>query len=83
MNISKSIEHMSFEQALTELEEIVKKIDSGQESLELAIDSFERAMVLKNHCQKKLQEAQLKIEKITKSNDGFVNIETITLDEPV
>jgi len=56
---------MSFEEALAELEEIVNKIDTGQESLADAVSSFERGVALKNHCEKMLKEAKLKIEKIT------------------
>ena len=63
--MTKSIEKMSFEEALAELEEIVNKIDTGQESLADAVSSFERGVALKNHCEKMLKEAKLKIEKIT------------------
>ena len=63
--MTKSIEKMSFEEALAELEEIVDKIDTGQESLADAVSSFERGVALKNHCEKMLKEAKLKIEKIT------------------
>ncbi|GAA5252737.1 exodeoxyribonuclease VII small subunit [Candidatus Rickettsia kedanie] len=68
-------ENISFEEALKELEEIVKKIDNGQESLEMAVNSFERGILLKNHCEKKLKEARLKIEKITKLTDSTVVLE--------
>ena len=63
--MTKSIEKMSSEEALAELEEIVNKIDTGQESLADAVSSFERGVALKNHCEKMLKEAKLKIEKIT------------------
>lgn len=70
MTQSKSIEKMPFEEALAELEEIVKKIDTGQESLADVVDSFERGVLLKKHCEKMLSSAKLKIEKITKSENG-------------
>ena len=76
-NEIKSVENLSFEQALAELEEIVKKMDSGQENLELAINSFERGVQLKNYCEKKLQEAKLKIEKITKLENSNVVLEKV------
>ncbi len=63
--MTKSIEKMSFEEALAELEEIVNKIDTGQESLADAVASFERGVALKKHCAKMLKEAKLKIEKVT------------------
>lgn len=64
----KSIEKMSFEQALAELEEIVRKIDTGQENLADAVESFERGVLLKKHCEFMLKDAKLKIEKITNTN---------------
>lgn len=77
MTTTKNLEeNISFEEALSELEEIVKRIDSGQETLEVAVNSFERGVLLKNHCEKKLKAARLKIEKITKLADS-----TITLEE--
>ncbi len=63
--MTKSIEKMSFEEALAELNEIVNKIDTGQESLADAVASFERGVALKKHCEKMLKEAKLKIEKVT------------------
>lgn len=77
MNEPKSIENMNFEQALAELEEIVKRIDTGQESLENTINSFERGVALKNFCDNQLKEARLKIEKITKTADGSVTTEEV------
>ncbi|WP_341749839.1 exodeoxyribonuclease VII small subunit [Candidatus Tisiphia endosymbiont of Sialis lutaria] len=74
-----SIENMSFEAALAELKEIVKKIDTGEESLDSSISSFERGVLLKEHCKKKLQAARLKIEKITKQADSAIIIEKIEL----
>ncbi|WP_250311088.1 exodeoxyribonuclease VII small subunit [Rickettsia endosymbiont of Oedothorax gibbosus] len=74
-----SIENMSFEAALAELKEIVKKIDTGEESLDSSISSFERGVLLKEHCEKKLQAAKLKIEKITKQADSAIIIEKIEL----
>lgn len=79
MTEEKSIENMTFEEALAELEVIVRKIDTGQESLDLAIKSFERGINLKNYCEAKLKEARLKIEKITKLESGEISTEEIEL----
>lgn len=78
MNNEKSTNNMSFEDALSELEEIVRKIDTGEEKLADAVASFERGVKLKKHCEKMLGDAKLKIEKIVKT-DGD-NLETATLD---
>lgn len=79
MNQLKSIENISFEEALAELEKIVTKIDGGQESLESAVANFERGVLLKSYCENKLQAARLKIEKITKSTEGNIIVEEVTL----
>lgn len=69
---------MSFEDALGELEEIVRKIDTGEEKLADAVASFERGVKLKKHCEKLLGDAKLKIEKVVKA-DGE-KLETVPLD---
>jgi exodeoxyribonuclease VII small subunit len=76
---SKTIAHMSFEEALIELEQIVNKIDSGQETLANSIANFERGIVLKQHCETLLQQAKLKIEQITQQNDGSIVTSEIEL----
>lgn len=60
----RNIEEMSFEDALKELELIVKKIDSGEENLDSGVAQFKRGSELKKHCQKKLEQARLVIEKV-------------------
>ena len=82
INQNISIQNLSFEQALQELEMIVKKIDSGEETLESAITSFERGSELTKHCQTKLNEAKLKIEKIMQAPDGKVNTQEFEFTKP-
>jgi len=72
MNAQNDPSIMSFEQALAELEAIVTALETGQAPLEDAIASYERGIMLKKHCEKKLSEAQEKIEKITIGADGGV-----------
>ena len=64
---------MSFEEALGELEAIVKNLESGQAKLEDSITSYERGIALKNHCEAKLKDAQAKIEKISVAADGSLS----------
>ncbi len=78
MTQSKAIEKMSFEAALAELEEIVRKIDTGQEDLANAVESFERGVLLKKHCESMLKNAKLKIEKITNATD--TEVQTVEVD---
>lgn len=77
--MAKAIEEMSFEEALRELEATVKKIDTGQETLESSIGAFERGTKLKLHCERKLKEAKLKIEKIVQKSDGSLTTEEVEL----
>jgi exodeoxyribonuclease VII small subunit len=56
---------MSFEDALNELEKIVRQIEDGRGKLDEAIIAYERGVALKRHCESKLKEAQTKIELIT------------------
>lgn len=63
------IKKMTFEVALQELETIVNGFENGNVELENAVNSYARGAELKEHCQKKLEEAKLKIEKINSSGD--------------
>lgn len=65
-----AVEKMSFEEALGELESIVGGLESGKAPLDDSIKNYERGIALKQHCEAKLREAQLKIEKITVGPDG-------------
>ena len=61
---SASLEKLSFEDALQELEGIVASLERGEVSLDDAIAAFERGTELKSHCQARLEEARMKVEKI-------------------
>jgi exodeoxyribonuclease VII small subunit len=63
--MNENIQEMSFEQALQELEKIVSHLERGDIPLEDSITSYERGVALKKHCDSKLKDAQLKIEKIS------------------
>jgi exodeoxyribonuclease VII small subunit len=61
-----------FEAALTELEKLTEKMESGEQSLEEALKSFQRGVELTRICQKGLQEAEQRVEKLVKENDEFL-----------
>jgi exodeoxyribonuclease VII small subunit len=61
---SQAVDGLSFEAALAELEQIVGRFEGGQGSLDDAIKAYERGSDLKRHCQNKLDEARMKVEKI-------------------
>ncbi len=74
------IESLSFEAALKELEAIVDQLEKGQGDLESAIAAYERGVALKAHCEAKLKEAQLKVEKITTDLKGQIGTEPMEND---
>ena len=65
------MENVSFEQALKELEAIVRKLEGGQGDLEASINDYVRGTELKAFCQEKLKAARLKVESILKTKDGL------------
>jgi exodeoxyribonuclease VII small subunit len=71
---------MSFEDALAELEGIVRRLEGGQVKLDDAIQSYERGAQLKRHCEKKLNEAQQRVDRIVIGPDGTVAAEPAKLD---
>lgn len=75
------ISAMSFEHSLEELENIVRSLETGQAPLEDSIGSYERGMKLKEHCEKKLRDAQAKIEKITVAADGSLTAQPLDSTE--
>ncbi len=66
------IKDMSFEEALQELETIVRSLEAGQASLENSINLYDRGTLLRKHCEEKLSDAQAKVEKITLNSDGTI-----------
>jgi exodeoxyribonuclease VII small subunit len=75
-----AIDSMSFEEALTELQALVKALEKGDAKLEEAIASYERGAALKRHCEKKLREAQEKVDKIVVGADGGLSTTPAKLD---
>jgi len=71
---------LSFEDALAELESIVRRLEEGSGKLDDAIAAYERGAALKRHCEAKLQEAQSRVEKIVLGADGSVGTEPANLD---
>jgi exodeoxyribonuclease VII small subunit len=78
--LAADIAAMSFEDALAELEGIVRRLESGQVKLDDAIQSYERGAQLKRHCEAKLNEAQQRVDRIVLAPDGAVTVEPAKLD---
>ena len=74
------IDALSFEDALSELESIVRRLEEGSAKLDEAIAAYERGALLKRHCETKLQEAQLRVEKIVLGPEGRIGAAPTTLE---
>ena len=70
---------MSFEEALAELEQIVKRLERGEAKLDEAILAYERGAQLKRRCEGLLADAQRRVDRIVKSADGTVTAEPVQL----
>lgn len=68
-------ETFDFEQALAELEKIVKELEEGGISLEKALELFERGVRLARICKEKLAAAELRVNKLIKEKEGFFSEE--------
>jgi len=64
---------LSFEDALAELEQIVRGLESGQQKLEDAINAYERGAALRRHCEAKLVEAEARVAAIVQHADGSLS----------
>ena len=60
---------LTFEQAVAELEGIIRKLEDGKMPLEDAVKAFERGSELKKICEEKLKNAQLKIEMLSEKSE--------------
>lgn len=79
MNLEE-IKSLSFEEALQQLENLVRELESGRIKLDDAVNAYEKAVALKKLCENKLKSAQLKIEKLEITSTG--EAKTSPLDTP-
>ena len=71
----KKDKELSFEESLLNLEEIVKKLETGDVPLDDAIDEFNKAMKLAKICDEKLKKAEESITKLVKDNGEIVDFQ--------
>jgi len=69
-NASPDLAAMSFEDALRALEDVVRKLESGEVPLDQSITLYERGEALRKHCQTRLDAASARIEKIVTGAGG-------------
>ena len=65
-----AIDSLSFEDALKELESIVARLETGDAALDESIALYTKGEALRGQCEKRLKDAQARIEKITLGPDG-------------
>jgi exodeoxyribonuclease VII small subunit len=68
--LPEDIRRLTFEEAMGQLEAIVRDLESGRGRLEDAIGAYERGTALRRLCEQKLSEAQAKIDRIVAGPDG-------------
>jgi len=86
-----ALRSMSFEDALAELERIVQGLEGGKQRLEDAIGAYERGAALRGHCEMKLREAEMRVERIVTGRadaepsaaDSSGSVRTEPMDEDI
>lgn len=73
--MNEDIEKMSFEESISALEELVKKLEDGTLDLDESLKVYERATVLRDHCKKILEESERRVQKITETSQGIIRSE--------
>jgi exodeoxyribonuclease VII small subunit len=63
-----------FEDALKELEQLVRRLEEGQVTLEEAVSVYERGITLKNLCDEQLKSARMRVDQITCAPDGTLGV---------
>jgi len=71
----KSLQKLSFEEALEKLEKLVQDLESGDLSLEESVKSFENGIELSKLCKKKLESAEQRVKKIVEKEGGDFDLE--------
>ncbi len=70
-DFAEEVESMSFEDSIKSLEELVKELEAGGIDLDRSIEIYEKAVILRNHCRKILDESERKIQKIMESSGAM------------
>ena len=76
-----NIDKLTFEEAMSQLEEIVKDLEDENITLDSAMEKFENGVKLSEFCLKKLNEAEKKIEELTRDEKGQLKVDEIDLKE--
>ena len=71
---------MKFEKAMSRLEKIVEELERGDLDIDKSLEIFEEGIKMSRVCSKKLNEAEAKIEKLTKSKKGETTTELFPIE---
>lgn len=74
-------EKKTFEKSLTELEEVVRRLESGELALDDSLLAFEDGMRLARECGAKLSSAKGKVEKLIRDSEGNTKTEKFEAKE--
>lgn len=69
--MSEEVDKMSFEDSMKTLEDLVKQLESGELDLDKSLEVYERAVVLRDHCKKILDESDRKVQTIMETASGI------------
>ena len=74
------LQDLDFEKAYQELENIVERMERGDQNLEKSLADFERGVALMKHCHGVLKDAEQKVEILVKDNDALFATEPFESD---
>ena len=74
---SRTADTPDYEKSLTELEQIVERLELGDLSLDESLKQFERGIALTRSCQSSLQQAEQKVEILLRNSDTNNKLETM------
>ena len=74
--------NLTFEEAMRELESILRDLETGKAKLDDAVRAYERGAALEAHCKAKLAGAKAKIEQVTLGSDGKVSLTPFDAETP-
>lgn len=65
--LMEAFEALSFEEAMTELEQVVERLESEVLPLDEAVELYNKGQALAKHCQRRLDEVELQVEQLSEA----------------
>lgn len=75
------VKELSFEEAASELEVLVQRLEAGELTLEETVTSYQRGQLLAQHCQSLLDAVELRIQKLVPDAEGGYRTRSLELPE--